>query len=139
MRRGVGSEGNGLASKIFNAVDPLAANDAVGTPRPIHHEEGVSVEVFVLELSVVLGPNVRRGQHHINVVGRQRRSAICPVINNLKRHLEALIGIDRARCRVQAAIGDQTGRAAHPNIHTNSNLTGPRTSRSRKRQRLGGI
>ena len=43
VRRSVGREGHRLAGQVFDAVDALFADDAIGAARPIHHVEGVGI------------------------------------------------------------------------------------------------
>jgi hypothetical protein len=55
-----GREGDGLAGEVFDALDALRADDAIGAARPIDHVEGVGVEALVLEFAEILAPDVGR-------------------------------------------------------------------------------
>ena len=140
MRWRVRCERHRFAGQVFDAVNALLANHAIRAARPIHHEECVSAESLLLELRVVLGPNVRGRQHYVDVVGRQCRRAFGPVVDDFEADLQAFLVVDRARHRVEPAIGHQARGATDPDIHPHPRVV---TSRVRRRGRyyqgLGGV
>src|SRR6266852_2440695 len=96
-----------LARQVFDAVDTLLADHAIGAPRPIDHEECVGAESFVLKLGVVFGPHVGGGEHDVNIVGSERRGAFSPVIYDFETDLETLLVIDRTARGIETSVGNQ--------------------------------
>src|ERR1051326_1789436 len=60
VRRRVRRKGHSLAGKVFNAVDALIADRAIGAAGPIGHQDAVPAKALLLELAVILGVNVER-------------------------------------------------------------------------------
>src|SRR5262249_23725571 len=97
-------------------------------------------KTFFLELAVVLGVDVERGQHHVNVAGGQRGGAFGPVVDDLEGDLQALLRKDGVRRCFQSAVGHQAAHASHPHVHGHADLGMITTGgRGRKVQRPAGI
>ncbi len=136
MRRRVGREGHRFAGQVFDAVDALLADHAIGPARPIHHVEGARAHALILELSEILGPHVGGGEHHVDVVGGQGGRAFGPIVDDLEGDLQSLVGVNRPGGRIQPAVGHQPAHAADPDIHAYANVAG---FLGRHVQRLGRI
>ncbi len=141
MRRCVRRERYRLTRQVFDAVDALLANHAVGAPRPIDHEECVGAESFVLKLGVVFGPHVGGGEHDVDIVGSERRGAFGPVVYDFETDLEALLVIDRTARGIKTSVGDQAGGAPHPDIDADPHIVaiGVGCRRDWQHQGLGSV
>ena len=95
--------------------------------------------LLVPELGVVLGPHVRRRQHHVHVVRRERRCAFGPVVDNLEGDVESLVREDRSRRRLEPAVRDQTRGTADPDVDAHPHVLRLGRSRRQRRQRLAGV
>ena len=139
MRRGIGSKCHRLACQIFQAVDSLAADQAIGSPRPVHHVESVRTKALLLKLGIVLCPDVGSGQHDINVVCGQGCGALRPIVDDLEGDLEAQLVINGARSRVQPTVRHQPASTTDPDVDANPHIVRFRSIRGSGRQRFRGV
>src|SRR5439155_17891590 len=131
MRRRVGGEGYGFPGQILNAVDALPPDQAVSAARPVDHVKSARPKALVLELSIVLGPDVCRGQHHVDIAGSQSCGPFRPVIDDLERDLETFSVVDRTGLGIKPAVGYQACRASYPDVDADAHFV--RLGRARSR------